>query len=108
MVYYQLSGENSQDQGLMVPIDQLHMRDPSADSRRMCSYLTRRTGWKIDRKRVIRLMKLMGIEVIYPRKRTTIPGGPSGVHPYRLKDFEIDRPGQVLCADITFIPMRRG
>ena len=50
----------------------------------------------------------IGIEAIYPRKRTTIPGGPSGVYPYRLKDIEIAHPGQILCADITYIPMRRG
>ncbi len=108
IVYYQLSGESSKNQKLMVLIDQLHMHDPSAGSRRMSSYLARKTGLIVDRKRVIRLMKKMGIEAVYPRKRTTIPGGPAGIHPYRLKDVEIDRPGQVLCADITFIPMRRG
>lgn len=50
----------------------------------------------------------MGIEAIYPRKRTTIPGGPSGVYPYRLKGLKIDQPNQVWSGDITFIPMRRG
>lgn len=63
---------------------------------------------KISRKRVQRLMKLMGIEAIYPRKRTTIPGGPAGIYPYRLKGLHINRPNQVWCADITYIPMRRG
>jgi len=53
-------------------------------------------------------MKLMGVEAVYPRKRTTIPGGPAGIYPYRLKGLTIDRPNQVWCADITFIPMRRG
>jgi putative transposase len=53
-------------------------------------------------------MRLMGIEAIYPRRRTTIPGGPSGIHPYRLKGLDINRPDQVWCADITYIPMRHG
>ena len=50
----------------------------------------------------------MGIEAIYPRRRTTIPGGPSGIQPYLLKGLEIDRPNQVWSADITFVRMRRG
>lgn len=50
----------------------------------------------------------MGLETVYPQKRTTIPGGPSGIFPYLLKGMSIDRPNQVWSADITFIPMRRG
>lgn len=89
-------------------IDQLHLEDPSAGSRRMYKYIKRMTGKKPGRKRLVRLMRLMGVEAVYPRKRTTIPGGPSGIHPYRLKGLSIDRPNYVWCADITFIPMRRG
>ena len=74
----------------------------------MCKYLKRMTGKPIGRKRVRRLMRQMGVEAIYPRKRTTIPGGPSGIFPYRLRGLEINRPNQVWCADITYIPMRRG
>lgn len=89
-------------------MDRLHMNDPSAGSRRMYKYLRRLTGKKIGRERVRRLMRLMGLEAVYPRKRTTIPGGPSGISPYRLRGLDINRPNQVLCADITYIPMRRG
>lgn len=92
----------------MELIDKLHLQDPAAGTRRMSKLLRRMTGWRIGRKRVRRLMRLMGIEAIYPRKRTTIPGGPSGIRPYRLKGLTIDRPNQVWCADITYIPMRRG
>ena len=108
LVYYSLKGESAETRALMRLIDQLHLQDPSAGSRRMYKYLRRLTGTKPGRKRIVRLMKLMGVEAVYPRKRTTIPGGPAGIYPYRLTGLTIDRPNQVWCADITFIPMRRG
>lgn len=49
-------------------------------------------------------MRLMGLEAVYPRKRTTIPGGPSGIFPYRLRGLDINRPNQAVCADITYMP----
>ena len=74
----------------------------------MRAYLKRRGHGAFARSRVQRLMRLMGMEAAYPRKRTTIPGGPSGIHPYLLRNLEISRPNQVWCADITYIPMARG
>lgn len=108
MIYYDLSDETAENLDLMKRMDQLFLEDPSAGSRRMSSYLRRQTGKATNRKRVRRLMRKMGVEAIYPRTRTTIPGGPSGIYPYRLKGLNISRPNQVWCADITFIPMRRG
>lgn len=108
LVYYQLSGESEENLRLMEMMDRLHMSDPSAGTRRLCAYLERLTGKVFERKRVRRLMRVMGIEAVYPRKRTTIPGGPSGIFPYLLKDLEIVRANQVWSADITYIPMRRG
>jgi len=108
MIYYDLSDETVENLELMKKLDHLYLEDPSAGSRRMSSYLRRHTGKAANRKRVRRLMRKMGIEAIYPRKRTTIPGGPSGIYPYRLKGLNIARPNQVWCADITYIPMRRG
>ena len=108
MVYNLPRGEPEENLRLMREIDELHMEDASAGSRRMRDYLHRR-GWpKISRGRVRRLMRLMGIEAVYPRRRTTIPGGPSGIHPYRLRGLDIVRPNQVWCADINYIPMARG
>lgn len=108
LFYYLPKGESEENLRIMREIDELHMEDATAGSRRMRNYLRRR-GWpKIGRGRVKRLMRLMGIEAIYPRKRTTIPGGPSGVYPYRLRRLKIDHPNQVWCADITYIPMARG
>lgn len=108
MIYYDLSDETVENLELMKKLDHLYLEDPSAGSRRMRSYLKRHTGKATNRKRVRRLMRKMGIEAIYPRKRTTIPGGPAGIYPYRLKGLSIAHPNQVWCADITFIPMRRG
>jgi putative transposase len=108
LVYYELSGESEENLKLMRAIDKLHMDDPSAGSRRMNCYINRQTETKINRKRIRRLMQVMGVEAVYPQKRTTIPGGPPGIHPYKLKGLKIDHPNQVWCADITFIPMRRG
>lgn len=92
----------------MATIDRLHMEDPSAGTRRMVDYLKRQTGKPVARNRIRRLMRKVGVEAIYPRKRTTIPGGPTGIFPYLLKDMEIEKPNQVWSADITYIPMRRG
>jgi len=108
MIYYDLSEETKENLELMKRMDHIYLEDPSAGSRRMSSYLKRQTGRPANRKRVRRLMRFMGLEAIYPRKRTTIPGGPSGIYPYRLKGLKINRPNQVWCADITFIPMSRG
>ena len=108
MIYYDLSDETAENLDLMKRMDQLFLEDPSAGSRRMSSYLRRQTGKATNRKRVRRLMRKMGVEAIYPRTRTTIPGGRSGIYPYRLKGLNISRPNQVWCVDITFIPMRRG
>ena len=92
----------------MREMDELHLIDATAGSRRMRDYLRRR-GWsKMSRSRAKRLMHLMGIEAVYPRKRTTIPGGSSGIYPYLLRDLKITHPNQVWAADITYIPMARG
>jgi putative transposase len=108
LLYYLPKGEPEENLRIMREIDELHLEDATAGSRRMRNYLRRR-GWpNIGRGRVKRLMRLMGIDAVYPRKRTTIPGGPSGIYPYKLRGLEIDRPNQVWCADITYIPMARG
>lgn len=108
MVYYELTGESEENRALMKEMDRLYLEDPTAGSRRMSDYLERLTGQEVNRKRTSRLMRVMGLEAIYPRQRTTIPGGPSGIFPYLLKELEINRPDQVWSADITYIPMRRG
>jgi len=68
----------------------------------------RRLGYKINRKRVQRLMRLMGLEAIYPKPRTSRPHPEHKVYPYLLKDLAIEQPNQVWAADITYVPMARG
>ena len=62
----------------------------------------------INRKRVQRLMQLMGIAAIFPQKRTSVPGVGHRVYPYLLRGLTVDRPNQVWCSDITYIPLRHG
>jgi putative transposase len=68
----------------------------------------RRLGYKINRKRVQRLMRQMGLEAIYPRPKTSRPHPEHKVYPYLLRNLNIERPNQVWCTDITYIPMKRG
>jgi len=108
LIYYLPKGESEETLRIMREIDGLHLEDASAGSRRMREYLRRGSWPKIGRGRIKRLMMLMGIEAVYPRRRTTIPGGPSGIYPYKLRGLKIDRPNQVWSADITYIPMAKG
>lgn len=107
-LYYRSKNESDINQRLMRLIDSNHLEDPAAGTRRMSKYLRRATGMRIGRKRVRRLMRLMGIEAIYPQKRTTIPGISSYIYPYLLRNLPIVRPNQVWAVDITYIPMKKG
>ena len=62
----------------------------------------------VNRKRVQRLMRLMGIEAIYPKRRTTWPGAGHKIYPYLLRNVEVTRPDQVWASDITYVPLRHG
>jgi len=88
-------------------IDEQYLKTPTWGSRSMRNHL-RRLGYKINRKRVQRLMRLMGLEAIYPRPKTSRPHPEHKVYPYLLRNLNIERPNQVWCTDITYIPMNRG
>jgi putative transposase len=107
LVYYQPRPVSPEDLELMRLIDDQYLKTPTWGSRSMRTWL-RRLGHKINRKRVQRLMRLMGIEAIYPRPRTSRPHPEHKVYPYLLKGMTIDHPNQVWAADITYIPMSRG
>jgi putative transposase len=105
--YYRPAGETPLNLTLMRLIDEQFLETPWYGSRQMARHL-RREGYTVGRKRVRRLMARMGLEPIYQRPRTTIPHPGHRIYPYLLREMVVDRPNQVWCADITYIPMRRG
>jgi putative transposase len=105
--YHRPVGESALNLELMRLIDEQFMATPWYGSRQMARHL-RRGGHVVGRKRVRRLMAKIGLAPIYQRPRTTLPHPEHRKYPYLLKDLEITRPNQVWCADITYIPMRRG
>ena len=105
--YYQPTGESDLNLRLMRMIDEQHLATPFYGARQMARHL-RRQGYIVSRKRIRRLMAKMGLAAVYQRPRTTIPLKDHIIYPYLLRKITIDRPNQVWCADITYIPMRRG
>ena len=105
--YYQPAGETELNLELMRRIDQQHMETPFYGARQMARHL-RRQGYTVGRKRIRRLMTKMGLAAVYQRPRTTIPNKEHIVYPYLLGGLTINRPNQVWCTDITYIPMQRG
>ncbi|WP_417068864.1 IS3 family transposase [Niveibacterium terrae] len=105
--YYQSGPVSSEDLALMRRIDELHLEHPFAGSRMLRDLLVQE-GTRVGRRHVRTLMRRMGIEAIYRRPNTSRRDGKAGVFPYLLRGMKITRPNQVLAADITYIPMRRG
>lgn len=89
-------------------IDEQYLRTPSFGSRMMAQWLRRDLSEPINRKRVQRLMRVMGIEAMYPKPRTTFRNQKHRVFPYLLRNVEINRKDQVWSTDITYIPLLHG
>jgi putative transposase len=106
-LYYQPVPASPDDLAVMRRIDELHLEYPFYGSRRMAVVL-RDDGRVVNRKRAQRLMRLMGLEAIYQKPNTSRPHPDHKVYPYLLRGLIIDRPNQVWCADITYIPMAKG
>ena len=92
---------------LMRLIDEEYLRHPFYGSRKMADWLCK-ADHAVNRKRVQRLMRLMGIEAVYPKRKTTIYAPGHKVYPYLLRDVTITHPDHVWSTDITYIPLRRG
>ena len=105
--YYEAEGEREKNLQLMTRIDELHTDNITWGSRLLRDRL-RLEGWKVNRKRIQRLMRLMQLQVVYPKPKLTRPHPSHPVYPYLLRGLTIDRPNQVWCADITFIRLRHG
>ncbi len=105
--YYEGKGESLLNLQLMRVIDEQFLETPYYGSRQMTRHL-KRQGYCIGRKRIRRLMRNMGLTPIYQKPRTSEPHPEHRIYPYLLRDVPIERPDHVWCADVTYIPMRRG
>ena len=106
-LYYAPAVESQLNLDLMRRIDEQYTKTPFYGSRRTVEWL-RRQGYEVNRKRVQRLMRQMGIEAIYPRPNTSRPDEQHQVYPYLLRGVAIVRPNQVWATDITYIRLRGG
>jgi putative transposase len=105
--YYEPATESAQNLELMKRIDQHYTDYPFLGSRKMTLWL-QQEGQVVNRKRVQRLMRLMGLEAIYPKPKLSLAGRGHKVYPYLLRDVRIERPDQVWSTDITYIPLTSG
>jgi putative transposase len=106
-LYYQPAPASAEDLKLMALLDRQYLKTPFYGSRKMTAWL-RAQGYRVNRKRVRRLMQTMGLQAIYRRPNTSKPTPGHQVYPYLLKGLEINRANQVWTADITYLPMARG
>jgi len=105
--YYEPCPETEENLGLMRRLDELHLEHPVYGSRKL-RVLLRREGRWINRKRVVRLLRVMGIEAIYAKPKLSQPELGHQIYPYLLRDLEVTGPDQVWCSDITYVPMASG
>jgi putative transposase len=105
--YYEPARADPEDARLMNRIDRMHTESPFFGSRKLAIVLSTPEA-PVNRKRVQRLMRLMGLETLYCRPKTTVTGRDHKVYPYLLRNVPITRPNQVWSADITYLPMPSG
>ena len=105
--YRRPAGDTPENLELMRLIDEAFLEAPWYGARQMARHL-RRLGWCVGRKRVRRLMQKIGLSPIYQAPKTSAPHPRNKIYPYLLRHLAIERPNQVWCADVTYIPMRRG
>lgn len=106
-VYYHPAQAADDDLRLMQLIDERYTARPFYGSRRMAVWL-KEQGEAVNRKRVQRLMRLMGLEAIYPKPRLSAPAAGHRIYPYLLRGLTVERPRQVWSADITYLPLPGG
>jgi putative transposase len=106
-LYYEPAAETAENLRLMRLIDQEYTAHPFLGSRRLTKWLIEH-GEPVNRKRVQRLMRLMGLEAIYPKPKLSAAGRGHRVYPYLLRDVKVERPDQVWSADITYVPLASG
>lgn len=107
-LYYEPVPESAENLQLMRLIDEQHLKTPFWGSRNMTIFLSKRTQQRVNRKKTQRLMRKMGLEGMAPGPSTSRRHAAHKVYPYLLRDVLVDRPNQVWCSDITYVPLRRG
>ena len=105
--YYEPKGETDINLDLMRKIDKQFLETPFYGVRQMTWHL-RNEGYLVNEKRIRRLMRLMGLMPIYQKPNTSKAAKGHKIHPYLLRGLRVERPNQVWCSDITYLPMRRG
>src|SRR5881227_782566 len=98
---------SAEDLAIMALIDRRYLARPYYGSRRMAAWLATQ-GHRVNRKRVQRLMRLLGLAAIYQRPNTSKPAAAHKIYPYLLRGLAIERVNQVWCSDVTYIPMAKG
>ncbi|MGB7719649.1 MAG: IS3 family transposase [Bryobacteraceae bacterium] len=106
-LYYEPAGESEENLRLMRLLDEQYTQTPFYGSRKMTKWLVAE-GYPVNRKRVSRLMDLMGIEAVYPKPKLSQPGESHRIYPYLLRDTTVARVNQVWSTDITYIRMAQG
>jgi putative transposase len=106
-VYYTPRARSEVDLALMRRIDELHLQIPFYGSRKITREL-RNEGHDVGRRHVVTLMRLMGIETIYRKPRTSMPARDAQIRPYLLANLSIERSDQVWASDVTYLPMAHG
>ena len=106
-LYYEPVAPVAEELALMRRMDELHLKYPFLGSRKMAQML-RGEGRLVNRKRVQRLMRVMGLESVAPKPNTSKPAPEHAVFPYLLRNLAISRINQVWATDITYIPMAHG
>lgn len=105
--YYQAQGPADEELSLLRLIDEQYLKTPFYGSRRMTVVL-RQQGYAVNRKRVQRLMRQLGLEAIYPKPRLSQPHPEHQVYPYLLRNLAVTYANQVWCTDITYLPVLKG
>jgi putative transposase len=106
-VYYRPRGVSETDLTLMRRLDELHLEHPFLGARKLARLL-KDQGLAVGRRHVTTLMRRMGLEAIYRKRRTSLPDKAHKIYPYLLSGVAIERPNQVWASDITYLPMARG
>jgi len=106
-LYYEPVGESEENLRLMRLLDEQYTRAPFYGSRRMTAWLATQ-GHEVNRKRISRLMQVMGVEAVYPKPKLSQPGEGHKIYPYLLRGVTVERVNQVWSTDITYIRMAQG